>query len=232
MCARSRTYGFLVATAALLATTTATAQYDDDPYYDEQPAGRWEIWLALTTWPALQDLQPAVGGSFDSTGYGIGAAMHWPFRQTSRSELLLGFDVILSSTNSSIPTVYDDQLARHVYLGGSLKCLFGKSRNVSIDAGLGYHLVDITEVTSDYPAIYEFENWTNDAAGAYIGASWDVGAGRPERSGGLTLAVRAHFVDLGTVRDQSSPLYASVLGYNAGSLDGPMYFLQAGYWSR
>ena len=43
-----------------------------------------------------------------------------------------------------------DLLARQLYLGGSVEWLFGESRNVSLDAGIGYHELDIAQVDSEW----------------------------------------------------------------------------------
>ena len=32
--------------------------------------GRAEIWLNVTSWPALREIEPAAGGRFDATGFG------------------------------------------------------------------------------------------------------------------------------------------------------------------
>ena len=65
----------------------------------------------------------------------------------------------------------------------------------------------------------EYEYWSKSTGGAFVGATWDVGAGRPGHSGGLSLGLRAHFVDFGTVDGLTS-------------LDGPIYALRIAYSGR
>jgi hypothetical protein len=195
------------------------------------PAGpRWGISVALTSWPALGDLEPATGGGFDSLGFGLGAAMHWPFRQFDNSELLVGIDGFIVATDSSINGLIDDVLARHLYLGGSVKWAFGEARNVHLDAGLGFHLADMAEVSTEYLGL-EHEAWEEERIGAFVGLTWDAGAQRPGKLGRLSLSLRAHFVDFGSVHDEEV-LIGPLFGRNAGQLDGPVYLFEVGLAGR
>ena len=209
---------------AVLATIPAFAQ--------APPSGgqRWDITLEVSSWPALGDLRPDAGGTFKGAGFGIGGAWHFPVKQFARSELLLGVDGFVAGTDSDIRGLLDDVMARHLYVGGSVKWLFGEKRNVSLDFGGGYHEVDLAQVDANYWNSFEREHWTSRRAGAYVGATWDVGAGREERAGGLTLGLRAHFVDFGRVFDEEA--FDRVLGADAGVLDGPVYLLRIGYSGR
>ena len=40
--------------------------------------------------------------------------------------------------------------------------------------------------------------------GAFVGATWDLGAGRPDHSSGLSLGFRVHFVDFASAHDRAS----------------------------
>lgn len=182
-------------------------------------AARWDVAIELPSWPALQDLRPAGGGSFDAVGFGIGGAWHVPVKTFGSSELLLGTEISIAATGSDIPGFYDDLLARQFLLGLSAKWLLGAARNVSLDGGIGYYEVDISEVDTSWWGVMEYEYWSKSAGGAFVGATWDVGAGRPGQSGGLSLGVRAHFVDLGRVDGEDR-------------LDGPMYSLRIAYSGR
>jgi hypothetical protein len=86
----------------------------------------------------------------------------------------------------------------------------------------------ISQLESDYNASVEFESFEESTAGFFLGTSWDVGAGRPGKDGGLLLGLKVHFLDLGTVQDEDI-FITPVLGPNAGDLDGPVYALQIGY---
>lgn len=196
-----------------------------------QSAGpRSEFWLAVSSWPALGDLQPVTSGGFDAAGFGLGGAVHWPVRQSEHGELLIGLDGFIAATDSNISGVIDDVLARHLYLGGSVKWAFGEARNVQLDAGLGFHLVDMAEVSTEYIGI-EHEAWEASRAGAFIGATWDVGAGRAGKTSGLSMSLKVHFVDFGTIHDEDV-LVAPLFGPDAGELDGPIYLLQIGWSGR
>ena len=216
----------LLVTGSLMAAVTVAAELDTPA---EPATGiRTEAWLALSSWPGLNELQPAAGGSFKQIGYGIGAAAHWPVRQLANGELLLGVEGAIMATDSDVPVLLDDLLARHGYVAVSAKWMMGTARNVSLDAGLGVHLVDIAQLETDYNSASEFESWEESAAGLFIGATWDVGAGRPNKNSGLSLGLRVYFVDLGTVRDEEV-YFTPVLGADAGVLTGPLTVLRIGY---
>ena len=220
-----RTLVLLVTGSLMTAGTVAAGQASPT----EWATGiRTEAWLALPSWPSLDELRPAAGGSFEQIGYGIGAAAHWPVRQRANGELLLGVEGAIMATDSDVPVLLDDLLARHGYLAVSVKWLMGTARNVSLDAGLGVHLVDIAQLETDYNSAGEFESWEESAVGLFVGATWDAGAGKPNKNSGLSLGLRVHFVELGTVRDEDV-FIAPVLGTDAGDLTGPLYVLRIGY---
>lgn len=192
--------------------------------------GRGEVWLGISSWPSLGDLQPLADGRFGTQGLGIGGAFHLPVKQLNGSELLAGIDGFIIASDSNISGFIDDLMARRLYLGVSLKWAFGSARNLQLDGGFGYHLVDIAEVSTQYLGI-EHEAWEAHQLGAFAGATWDIGAGREHRRSGLSLALKVHFADFGAVRDEDV-LFTPLLGEGAGKLDGPYYVLQIGYSSR
>lgn len=193
-------------------------------------SGRYEVWLGMTRWPAMSDVQPLAAGEFDEVGFGLGGAFHGPLKQFENSELLVGVDAFVGGTVSNVRGVIDDLIARDLYLGASLKWALGATRGLQLDAGLGFHLVDMAQVSARYLGL-EYETWESTRVGAFVGATWDVWAGRENRSSGLSLAFKVHYVDLGTVRDEDI-LLVPLLGPNAGKLDGPLYVLQIGYSGR
>lgn len=217
----------------LLVAVLATALFSTNVLAeDENPPAtnsRWDISLDLPLWPSLGDLQPAAGGSFDTTGFGLGVSYHVPVAHFDSSDLLFGVDASVAATDSSINGVFDSALARQLYLGGSLKWLLGEQRNYSLDAGLGYHEVDIAEVDSEWWGTREYEHWSAEKVSVFVGASWDVGAGRPDDDGGLFVGLRVHLTDFGRVSDEN---FLSALGPDAGMLDGPLYVLRIGYSAR
>ena len=192
------------------------------------PATRGEVWLALPIWPALGDLQPVVGGSFKSVGYGLGAAVHWPWKAVRGGDILFGLEGAIMATDSDIPVILDELLARDLYIAASVKWRLGRARKVSLDAGLAYHLLDIAQLETDDNSAGEFESWEEGAYGPFVGMTLDFGASENADSGGATLGLRAHFLDFGTVRDENV-LASVVLGRDAGNLDGPLVMLHIGY---
>ena len=216
--------GFLLLAAGIFVMHSAVADIDA-----EQGRGsRGEVWLALPMWPALGDLQPVVGGSFKSVGYGLGAAAHWPWKPVRGGDLLVGFEGAIMATDSDIPVILDELLARHLYVAASLKWRLGKARKVSLDAGLAFHLLDIAQLDTDYRSAGEFESWEEDAFGPFVGMTLDFDASESTDDGAATLGLRVHFVNFGTVRDEDV-FVSAVLGRDAGKLDGPLAVLYIGY---
>jgi len=215
----------LLLTASMVLAGPAIADAGAEPGSNTT---RSEIWLALPTWPALGNLQPVAGGSFKSVGYGLGVAVHWPWKPVRGGDLLFGFEGSVMATDSDIPVILDELLARDLYIAASVKWQLGKARNVSLDAGLAYHLLDIAQLETDYNSAGEFESWEEDAFGPFVGMTLNVDASENADSGGATLGLRVHFLDFGTVRDEGV-LASVVLGRDAGKLDGPLVMLHIGY---
>lgn len=193
--------------------------------------GHFDLWVSAVSWPALETLTPAAGGSFDKAGFGIGGSFHWPMRRFGNSDLLVGLDGFVQGNDSNVEAVYDDLMARNLYIGASLKWLMGRSRSVSLDAGLGLNFMDIADVNNEYFYLHEQKIWESTAPGGFIGASWDVGRKDPLKQFGLFLSLRAHYADFGTVRDEEAwlPVF---LGPDAGKIDGPVYMMLIGLSGR
>ena len=216
----------LLVLAAVMSPSAATiAQSAVDEPADR--GVRTEVWLALTSWPSLSDLQPVVGGSFNSVGYGLGAAAYWPWKSTRGADWLFGIEGAVMATESDIPVFLDELLARDAYIAATVRWRLGSARNLSLDAGLAYHLLDIAQLETDYNTFAEFESWEQSAAGVFLGLTWDLGGHKEGHDRGLTLGLRAHFIDFGIVHDEDV-LASAILGRDAGKLDGPLLILQAG----
>lgn len=196
----------------------------------QNDSSRWDVALELPIWSSLQDLTPAAGGSYDSIGAGLGGAWHFAVRRYENSTLLLGVDGFIAATDSNIAGSYETLLARQLYIGASVKWLMGASRNWSVDGGIGYHEIDMAQVDYSLRGTYEAEHWSRSRAGVWVGLTWDAGAGRPGRRSGLSLGIRAHFADFGTVADEDPNYFA--LGDDAGKLTGPMIVLRIAYSGR
>ena len=216
----------MLATALLCGGLQAQAQEQED---SSRFQGRYELWAGPVSWPGLTDLLPPAG-DFDSVGLGIGLGAHFVMRSFEASDLLLGVDLSVSGVDSDIDGYFSSVMAQHFFLGASVKWLFGENRNVSLDAGFGYHEVEIADMSTVFWGIEE-SLWTSGRWGTWAGVTWDIGSGRPGHSGGLFVAARAHFVDFGNVRDEG-PVFEPVLGSGAGKLDGPLYVLEIGYSGR
>ena len=223
--------GAILSMALLCATTRAqeTDPAGGNNTWGEDTWGRYEFWAGPVAWPGLDDIQPQRGG-FDTIGLGLGLGAHLGVRRFENSDLLLGIDLTFSGVDSNIDGYFSTVMAQHIFLGGSAKWIFGPRRNVSLDAGFGWHEVEIADMSTVFWGIEE-TLWSSGRWATWAGVTWDIGQGRPGKNGGLFLAARAHFVDFGNVRDEG-PVSAPVLGPAAGKLDGPIYFLEIGYSGR
>ena len=216
----------LTTAALLLLAVPAMAQ----PEQPQNTSGRYEIWMGITGWPGMSDLRPLAAGEFDEVGFGIGAAAHGTVRRFEHSDLMVGIDGYVAGTASNVSGTIDDLMARDLYLGGSVKWALGQARNLQLDAGLGYHLLDMAQVSTRVFGL-EHQAWESNRLATFVGATWDVRAGHENRRSGLSLAFKVHFVEFSTVRDEEVFL-APLLGPDAGRLEGPIYLLQVGYYSR
>lgn len=216
----------LVTTALLLVALPAMAE----PEQPQMFSGRYEIWLGVTSWPGLGELQPLAAGSFDEIGLSLGGAFHASLKRYEHSEILAGMDMYVGGTASNVSGVIDALTARDLYLGGSLKWALGKSRALQLDAGAGYHLLDMAQVSTRIWGL-EHQVWESNKFGTFVGATWDLWAGREEKTGGLSIAFKVHFVEFGTVYDEDVFL-EPILGPNAGRIEGPLYLLQVGFSGR
>ena len=221
--------GCAVAVLALIASTAALAE--EEIQWVTTARGRYEIAIGVQSWPAIADLQPATGGSFDQVGVNLSVAGHWPVRRFADSELLVGADLGLFSNESDIRFTSDELIARNGYITPSVKWMFGRRHRYSLDGGIGYYMLDIAEVAGAYPAYIETQLWEESAVGGYIGATIDFRGGEPSRNHGVMLTFKTHFVNFDNVRDED-PFLPVTLGPNAGDISGPVYMLQIGYRYR
>jgi len=118
-------------------------------------------------------------------------------------------------------------MARRLYVTPSIKWMFGDVHRFSVDAGIGWHLLDIAEVSGGYGATTgEFEYWEDSIVAPFLGATWDVKAGVRERAA-FSVGLKLHFVDFGSPNDRGS-LLPPTLGLSAGDLSGPVVALHLG----
>ena len=217
---------FVCAGVILAASDVAWA--DDEIEWVTTSRGRYEVAIGAHIWPGIAKLQPPGGGTFDEVGLNLNFAAHWSVKRFASSELLVGFDLGLSSNESDIRSLTDDVIARNAYLVPSIKWMFGRRHRYSIDAGIGCYLLDIAEVAGEYPVITETQVWEESSLGAYVGGTVNFGGGSPTNSHGVMLSFKTHFVDFGTVHDEDI-VFPTTLGQDAGDLSGPVYMLQIGY---
>lgn len=224
---RTHTGLFMLMVLLLMSAQAEAAEHRPPSFYENWI--RWEASLGLHAWPAIADIEPFAGGEFDNVGLNIAFAVHVRTRQKDDRELMLGVDLGMFPTDSNIRLFTEDVTARGLYLTPSLKWMFGKNRHrYSLDAGIGYYLVDIAEVASLDFGYSEVELWQSSGVGGYVGGTWDIGSRDPLKTRGWMLALKVHYFDLGTVRDENPALPAR-LGPAAGDLKGPVYQLQFGY---
>jgi hypothetical protein len=216
----------------------SSAAHAQDVTAAESRRVRFAIAGGFDVWGGLSDLRPLTLGEFDDTGFVVDFAAHWRMRQWGTERLLLGFDLGFFSHDSDVFHVREDVTARGMYLTPSLKWQLDTQSGprYSLDFGLGYYSVDITEVdTSSYYGYYccywyyEEQLWEDSSFGGFIGTTFDFGDAGRRRGGGFTMGAKIHWLDLGNVRDELRFRPQDTLGPNAGRLRGPIYALQFGY---
>ena len=213
--------------AAAMLAPAAAALAQEDVEWVTTSRGRYEIAIGANNWPGLAELDAAREGEFDTTGFNISLAAHWPVKRFADSELMAGLDLGLFTNDSDIRFISESITARNIYLAPSVKWMFGRRHRYSLDAGLGYYMQDIAEVISGYPLYGETVLWEAAAAGGYLGGTIDFGGGNPSKSSGAMMSLKVHLVDFGSVRDEGS--LPPTLGPDAGRLTGPIYMYQVGY---
>ena len=218
----------LLALGGLLGSVVAAADAHDAV---SKSPWRIDVSIGAHAWPGLTELEALDGGSFDSVGFNLSGAAHYSVRTFDDSELFVGGDCGFMSNSSSITLSFEDVTVRAMYIGPSMKWVFGREHDISLDLGIMYWDIDFAEVESDYPYYYERVVWKEDAVGGYVGATWDVGAGDPIKTSGVTLNFKAHFVDFGDVTG-GHDLLEQTFGPAPGNLEGPIYQLQIGYRMR
>ena len=90
----------------------------------------------------------------------------------------------------------------------------------------------MAQVDSEWYGTLEYEHWSTSQPSGFLGATWDIGAGRPEYNSGFFVDLRVQFADFGRVYDEEFVPGRAPLGANAGRLDGPLYLLRFGFSSR
>ena len=220
---------------ALASAQTAT-QDEIDHAGANMRRGRFAVAAGFDAWNDVNELRPRAGGEFDSGGFVLDFAAHWRMKQWDTSSLLFGVDVGVFSHDSNVFHVRENLTARGFYLTPSVKWQPGwrGGSRYSLDAGLGYYLVDIAEVDlSGYYGYYccysEEQLWEASTLGGYIGATVDFGRAARREGGGFTMGAKIHWADLGTVRDEQRFAPTGTLGPNAGQLSGPILAMQFGY---
>jgi hypothetical protein len=176
--------------------------------------------FGLMTWSGLRDLEPAVGGGFESLGFIVELAGHKHVARWGSADVLIGVDFGFSATQSDIPGITEDFTQRGLYLTPSMKFRFGERsrRYLNLEAGLGWYQVDFAELICDEDVFNNIacieiaEPFDQDTLGGYLGISGGFG-------GGFIMGLKVHFADFGTVTG---------LGPDTGDLKGPIYTLSLG----
>ncbi len=202
----------------VLPVTSIYADDESEPYVQ----GRWTgtATFGLMTWSSLRNLEPAVGGGFDSLGFVVEFAGHKHVTRFGSADVLIGMDFGIFATQSDIPGITEDFTQRGLYLTPSMKFRFGErsSRNLNLEAGLGWYQVDFAELFCDEDVFNNIvcveiaEPFDEDTLGGYLGISGGFG-------GWFIMGLKVHFADFGKVTG---------LGPDTGDLKGPIYIFSLG----
>ncbi len=176
---------------------------------------QWTATLGAVSWRNLESLEPAAGGEFNSLGFAMELAGHKHVTRWGSADVLVGADLGLFTTESSISGFQENFTQRGLYLTPSMKLRFG-DRNVkymNLEVGLGWYEMDIAELDcTDFCTEFD-EPFNSDVLGGYLGISSGFGTS-------FVMGLKAHFVDFGPVTG---------LGPNTGDLNGPVYIFSAGF---
>jgi len=234
--ARNSACLLITACFSTLLSAQTDIQDEDDGAAGHMRRGRFAAAAGFDIWNDINELHPRAGGRFDSGGFVLDFAAHWRMKQWDTSNLLFGLDVGVFSHDSNVYHIREDLTARGFYLTPSVKWQLGwrGGPRYSLDAGLGYYIVDIAEVDlSGYYGYYccysEEQLWEDSTLGGYIGTTVDFGRAARREGGGFTMGAKIHWADLGTVRDEHRFPPTGTLGPNAGQLSGPIVSMQFGY---
>jgi hypothetical protein len=193
---------------------------------------RFEASMGYQTWDALSDLEPAGGGSFRGSGFGIGGAAHWLMKRTDRMDLLFGVDLYTFTNSSTVFHYRDDLEFRALQLTPSVRFSFddGVGPRFLLGFGVGYYEADTTEVSTYWWGLVQEETvWDDNALGGYISFDFDFPRRKNNTENGIFFSARIHKADLGIVRDERPSIFGQTLGPNAGSLSDPYFVLHVGY---
>ena len=201
----------------LLAVSSPAPCQGFDSDEDGPALSRWAFTtsLGVSSWDALQDLDPEAGGGFNSVGWNIDFGAHRGVTHWGPAEVLLGADFGLFGTEGDIPALRGDFTQRGLYLTPSAKFRYGERARTYLDLelGIGWYKVDIVELNcSSYGCSDYNEPFDSDELGAYVGVTAGLGPW-------FIVGLRAHMADFGEV---------SGLGADAGELTGPIYTLNIG----
>jgi len=213
--------GLLVAALAAPALTpSAAAQEAQVP---EVPVFRFGAALGADIWPELGDLDPALGGDFDRTGFAAELSLHGGGWKLGPARIYLGADAGLAGHDSDVEGVVEreDLQTSLVFVTPSVKALFGAGGRTrwTLDAGIGYYDVSVDEWEDDCDWDCDTTGYYDDSTiGGYVGIGLEFALGAGEKPLWLVAAAKAHFVDL----DEPTRLEPG------GDLDGPIYVLSVG----
>jgi hypothetical protein len=210
-----------LASAAMFAVIASVPAYAQD--VSSVPKWRVGATLGIDTWEDLGDLQPALGGDFEDTGFSLELNMHgggWTFGPAA---VYAGADLGVMGHESDVRGIAEgeDLQTSLFYLTPSVKVLFGSRSGFRwmLDAGAGYYDVSIEEWEDDCfwdCDIYEY--YDDDALGGFLGVGVEFPVGRIDKAMRFSAGGKVHFVDF----DEPTSLAP------AGDLDGPIYVLYFG----
>lgn len=182
--------------------------------WQSRRTSRFSLSIGAHSWPALSDLNPALGGGFDAVGLDLDIGWH----VKAWKDWFWGADVGLFFTESNVPGLIGDMSAEGMYITPSVKIPLGKG-NTFLDAGVGYYILDLVELNCDFNPCIEIDSrWEKNSVGGYLGLTRDFPIG--VRGYFWNLSFRIHYANFGTPQG---------LGPSPGSLNGPIFSLMVGW---
>jgi len=210
----------------LLAWPAVASSQPLDEYYDSR---NWNFYVGagVAQWQTLRDAEAASGGRFDAASFVLQTGVDRQIFDRGSSGLSAGIDAGLLSTSSNIPGRYTDLTSQAYWIGPTLTYRFGRlsAINLSLRGGLAYYGVDLVEIVEfengGYSSFIEVNRpWSSTSVGASLGLRLAIPFSRGLYGNSLYFDLSGHSFDFG----QPGP--------SGGTLDGPVWALQAGWGHR
>ena len=206
----------------MLVFCSSQTNAQDDFYYPADPDWRFRLNFGFGLWESQEDLSAVGPGEFDAGPIVIEIGVDRRVAKWGRSDVYIGLDAGLLTTESDLPGQYTSPTSDASYVTPSIAVYIGDfdATRFNVRAGVGHYRVEFGEIID----LTTFNrSFSESAFGSFVGAGIDFPLGAGNGLHSITLATRVHFVDFGDVTQ---------LGPTPGRLEGPIWNVQLGWGWR